>query len=195
MNQTDPRVDALLANPRWQDERIKLRAILLDCGLVEAIKWGKLCYTFDAANVAIIYGLKDYCGLGFFKGALLRDAKGILYRQGEHSQAARLIRFTDLGQIIKAEPTVKDYIHEAIEIEKAGLKVAFKEKDALVFPDELIARLEGDPDLKAAFSALTPGRQRGYNLFFSAPKQSQTRTARIEKHVERILLGKGMNDR
>ena len=195
MTPVPPKVGALLDQAKWHEERKKLRAILLACPLTEEVKWGKLCYTFQKSNVAIIYGLKEYCGLGFFKGSLLKDPEGILHQQGEHSQAARLLRFTDVGDIAKMEPIVKAYILEAIEVEKAGLKVDFKEKHELVFPDELIDRFDADPDFRAAFEALTPGRRRGYNLYFSAPKQSRTRVARIEKSVPRILAGKGMQDR
>ena len=195
MNEVTPKVAALLDQAKWHEERKALRAILLDCPLVEEVKWNKLCYTFRNSNVAILYGLKDYCGLGFFKGALLQDPKGILCRQGQHSQAMRLIRFTDVREIVKMEPTLKAYIHNAIKVEKAGLTVDFKEKHELVYPDELRDRLKDDPAFREAFEALTPGRRRGYNLHFSAAKQSKTRAARIEKCASRILAGKGLNDR
>lgn len=196
MNEMNPKVDAYLSKAKtWREETQALRRILLDCGLTEELKWGKPCYTFQKSNVVIIFGLKDYCGLGFFKGSLLDDPKGILARQGEHSQAVRLIRFTNVQEIAEMESISKAYIQNAIEVEKAGLKVDFKEKHELVFPAELQKRLDEDATFKAAFTALTPGRQRAYNLHFSAPKQSKTRELRIDKHLPKILRGKGMNDR
>ena len=196
MNEMNPKVDAYLSKAKtWREETRALRRILLDCGLTEELKWGKPCYTFQKSNVVIIFGLKDYCGLGFFKGSLLDDPKGILARQGEHSQAVRLIRFTNVPEIAEMESISKAYIQNAIEVEKAGLKVDFKEKHELVFPAELQKRLDEDATFKAAFAALTPGRQRAYNLHFSAPKQSKTRESRIDKHLPKILKGKGMNDR
>ncbi len=196
MNEMNPKVDAYLSKAKiWREETQALRRILLDCGLTEELKWGKPCYTFQNSNLVIIFGLKDYCGLGFFKGSLLDDPKGILARQGEHSQAVRLIRFTNVQEIAEMESISKAYIKNAIEVEKAGLKVDFKEKHELVFPAELQKRLDEDATFKAAFAALTPGRQRAYNLHFSAPKQSKTRESKIDKHLPKILRGKGMNDR
>ncbi|MCA8869393.1 MAG: YdeI/OmpD-associated family protein [Rhodobacteraceae bacterium] len=190
-----PEVRALLANEKWHLERISLRNLLLECGLDEAVKWGKLCYTFQNSNVAIFFGLKDYCGLGFFKGVLLADPESILHRQGPHSQAMRLIRFTNVQEIADKETVVKAYVHAAIALEKAGLKVDFKQKDRLVYPDELQHELDANPALKKAFEALTPGRRRAYNLYFTAAKQSATRHARIRRYMAKILDGKGMNDR
>lgn len=195
MTRMVPEVKALLANERWHEERIALRNLLLDCDLDEAVKWGKLCYTFQNSNVAIFFGLKDYCGLGFFKGALLADPERILHRQGLHSQAMRLIRFASVQEITDISSVVKAYIRAAIALEKAGLKVDFKEKDRLVYPDELQHALAADPALKFAFEALTPGRRRTYSLYFAAAKQSATRHARIRRYAPKILDGKGMNDR
>lgn len=191
----NPKVDKYLSKvPKWQEELEKLRMIILDCGLTEELKWGSPCYTFQENNVAVIGGLKDYCVLSFFKGALLNDANAILHKPGENTQAARLIRFTSVREIASMTPVLISYIHEAIEIEKAGLKVDFKEKNELVFPEEFQQKTAEMPALKTAFGALTPGRQRAYILHFSAPKQSQTRTSRIEKCIPQILKGKGLND-
>ncbi|SDL18636.1 Uncharacterized conserved protein YdeI, YjbR/CyaY-like superfamily, DUF1801 family [Modicisalibacter muralis] len=195
MNSMNPKVDALLNKPSWQEERKALRAIALDCQLTEEVKWGKLCYTFQKNNVAMIYGLKEYCALGFFKGALLNDPDGVLVKPGEHSQAMRQIRFTEAGEISEMETSLKAYIHEAIEIEKTGLKVDFKEKHELEIPEELQEKLNRDPSFKTSFEALTLGRQRGYILHFSGAKQSRTRASRIEKCISRILDGKGLHDR
>lgn len=191
----NPKVDVYLSKvDKWQKELEKLRMILLDCMLTEELKWHSPCYTFHKSNVAIIGGLKDYCVLSFFKGALLSDANGILTKPGDNTQSGRVIPFTSVREIVKMEPILKAYIYEAIEIEKAGLKVDFKEKRELVFPEELQKKLDKDPAFKTAFLALTPGRQRAYNLYFSAAKQSKTREERIEKYVQRILSGKGLND-
>ncbi len=195
MSEMNPKVDALLSKTKWQEERKTLRAILLDCQLTEEVKWGKLCYTFQNSNLAMIFGLKEYCALGFFKGALLKDAKGILAKPGEHSQAMRQIRFTNLGEIRAAEANVRAYIREAIEVEASGLTVDFKEKEKLEFPAELQEKFDETPALASAFGQLTPGRQRGYILHFSGAKQSSTRTSRIEKCIPRILEGKGLQDR
>ncbi len=199
MNVTSPKVDDFLGRAeKWRDELAALRALLLSCGLSEGYKWNKPCYTFQDGNVAAIAGLKDYCWLMFFKGALLRDADqegGLLTKAGENSQSMRVIRFTDVQQITGAEAAVKGYVLEAIAAERAGLKVDFKQNAALVFPDEFTAICAATPGLKAAFDALTPGRQRGYNLHFCGAKQSKTRTARVEKCAPRILDGKGLNDR
>lgn len=195
MSSMNPKVDALLSKVKWQEERKKLRAIILDCQLTEEVKWGKLCYTFQKNNVVMIYGLKEYCALGFFKGALLNDANGILVKPGEHSQAMRQIRFTNVREMDELEVSLKAYIHEAIEVEKAGLQVDFKEKRELKLPEELKDTLNANSTFRTAFEALTPGRQRGYILHFSSAKQSKTRVSRIEKCIPRILDGKGMADR
>ena len=195
MNNKNPKVDQfLIAAQRWQTEIEYLRTILLDCQLTEELKWGQPCYTFQKKNVALIYGFKAYFGLGFIKGSLMNDVHGILVKQGENSQAVRLIKFTNKQEIEEKEEIIKAYIKQAIEIEKSGLKVDFNEKKALVFPEELQMRLDEDPEFKTAFEALTPGRQRGYNLYFSAPKSSKSRNSRIEKYVERILNGNGIHD-
>jgi uncharacterized protein YdeI (YjbR/CyaY-like superfamily) len=178
----------------WQKEMILLRGILLDCGLIEELKWGVPCYTYKGNNILILAAFKDYCSISFFKGALLFDSHSILKKPGENSQAARLIQFTDIQTIRDMELTIKSYVFEAIEVEKAGLKVDFKEKTELQFPEELIQLLDQNPTLKIAFEALTPGRQRGYNLYFTAPKQSKTRWTRIEKCIPQILKGKGLHD-
>jgi len=191
----NPEVDTFLSKAKkWTQELAKLRAILLDCGLHEEIKWGGPCYTFDGNNVAIIGELTDCCVLSFFKGALLNDAEQILHKPGENTQAARVVKLTSVQQINKLEPTLKAYIYEAIEIEKAGLKVDFKEKTELIFSEELEAKFKENPALEKAFKALTPGRQRAYILHFTAPKQSRTRASRIEKSIQLILDGKGLND-
>lgn len=170
-----------------------MRTISLGCGLTEELKWGKPCYTFRESNVVIIQGFKEYCALMFCKGALLKDPKGILKRIGEHTQAARQARFTHVRQIAEMAPTLKAYIHEAIEAEKAGLKVILKE-NPIPIPKELQSKLDSMPALKTAFYGLTPGRQRAYIYFFSGAKQSKTREARIEKCLRRILEGRGLND-
>jgi uncharacterized protein YdeI (YjbR/CyaY-like superfamily) len=179
---------------RWPAELEALRRIVLDCGLTEALKWGVPCYTFDHKNIAIVSAFNDYCALSFFKGALLEDTHGILHKPGEHSESGRLIKFTNLRDILEMEPILQEYLYEAVEIEKAGLKVTYKKPEELPMPEELRQMLETLPEFKAAFFALTPGRQKGYLLHFLAPKQSVTRTARIEKCVQRILEGKGVND-
>ncbi|MCL4167519.1 UNVERIFIED_CONTAM: hypothetical protein GTU68_016463 [Idotea baltica] len=195
MNETSPKVDDYFSTvTKWRQELEKLRAILLDCQLTEELKWRSPCYTFQKLNIAILGGFKDYCALSFFKGALLQDAHGLLVAPGENSQSSRLFKFTDVKEIVTMEPQIKAYIYEAIEVEKAGLKVAFKQSTNLVFPEELQQQLDASPDFKSAFEALTPGRQRGYNIYFSAPKQSKTRTARVEKYRQRIFDGKGIND-
>lgn len=196
MSRPDPDVDAFIDRARaWQDETRRLRALLLDCGLEEALKWGKPCYSFEDGNVAIIQGFSEHCSLMFFKGALLEDGQGVLVRPGENSRAAMRIQFTSPSQITELEPAVRSLVRQAIEIEKAGLKVDLEARDDLEMPEELVARLADDPDLSAAFDALTPGRRRAYVLHFSGAKQSRTRTARIEKARSRILAGKGPNDR
>ena len=179
---------------QWIAELELLRAMVLDCGLTEEMKWGVPCYTFQGNNVLIISAFKEYCGLSFFKGVLLSDAKGLLDKPGENSQATRLFRFKHVNDISVIEEDIRAYIFEAIEVEKAGLKVPYK-KNPEPMPDELVQKLEADPVFKSAFEALTPGRQRGYILYFSAPKQSKTRCSRIEKYTEKILNGEGMHDR
>lgn len=179
---------------RWKEELEQLRTIILDCGLTEELKWGSPCYSYRKHNVVIIGELKECCVLSFFKGALLKDTEGILVKPGENTQAARIIKFTGVKEIVKLKATLKAYIFEAIEIEKAGLKVDFKEKTQLVFPEELQNKFKKDTALKTAFNALTPGRQRAYILYFSQPKQSRTRDSRIEKCRQKILNGKGLND-
>jgi len=167
--------------------------IILDCGLTEELKWGKPSYTFQKSNIVIIQGFKEFCALLFCKGALLNDANGILKKPGENTQAARRIPFTNVREIVEMEPILKAYIHEAIEVEKAGLKVDFK-KNPEPIPEEFQNKLDEIPALKTAFDALTPGRQRAYVLYFSAPKQSKTRESRVEKCMQQILNGQGLND-
>ena len=189
------KVDVYLSKAKkWQEELEKLRMILLDCQLTEELKWAKPCYTFQKSNIVIILPLKEYCALLFCKGALLNDANGILIKPGENTQAARQIRFTNVREIVEMEPILKAYIYEAIEAEKAGLQVNFKKNTELIFPEEFKNKLDTNFALKTAFDALTPGRQRAYNLYFSAPKQSKTREARVEKCMQQILNGKGLND-
>ena len=179
---------------RWRAEFEKLRKIVRDCGLTESFKWGKPCYTFEGRNVVLIHGFKEYCALLFFKGALLKDAEGILVQQTENVQAARQIRFTSLRQIVEMETTLKAHIRAAIEVEKAGLMVNYKKTAEFEMPEEFQNKLDQVPAFKKAFEALTPGRQRGYLLYFSGAKQSKTREARIEKCRPQILRGKGLND-
>ena len=178
----------------WQEELQKLRTIVLDCGLTEELKWGCPCYTFQKSNIVLIHVFKEYCALLFFKGALLQDANGILIQQTKNVQAARQIRFTSVREIVKMKPTLKTYIHEAVEVEKAGLKVNFKKPSEFVIPEEFKTKLDEITALKTAFAALTPGRQRAYILHFSAPKQSKTRESRVEKCMQRIFNGEGLND-
>jgi uncharacterized protein YdeI (YjbR/CyaY-like superfamily) len=194
MNKKNPKVDAHLAKAeKWRAELAVLRKILLGCGLTEDFKWGKPCYTYDGGNVAIIYGLKESCALGLLKAVLLKDSKKILIKPGENSQSGRWIKFTSVAQIKQLERTLKAYLQEAIEVEKAGWKVEFK-KNPEPMAKELRNKLDQTPTLKKAFTALTPGRQRAYNLFVSGAKQSETRTSRVEKCMPRILCGKGLND-
>ena len=190
----NPKVDEYLRKAKkWQQEMEKLRQISLVCGLTEELKWGKPCYTFQESNIVIIQGFKEFCALLFCKGALLNDPNGILKKPGENTQAARRIPFTSVREIVEMEPILKAYIYEAIEVEKAGLKVNFK-KNPEPIPEELQKKLDEIPSLKTAFAALTPGRQRGYILYFSGAKQSKTREARVEKCMPQILNGKGLND-
>ena len=194
MNNTNPKVDDYLGRIKnWQKETEQLRAIALACQLTEELKWGKPCYTSQNGNIAIIQGFKDFCALLFFKLSLLHDPEGILQKVGPNSQAGSQIRFTSAREITDMAPIVKAYIRQAVEVEKSGLKVESRKNPEPV-PAELQSRLNAMPALKRAFAALTPGRQRAYILFFSVPKQSKTRTSRIEKCVPRILEGKGLND-
>jgi uncharacterized protein YdeI (YjbR/CyaY-like superfamily) len=190
----NPKVDNYFSKlEKWQKELETLRMIILDCGLTEELKWGAPCYAFQHSNILIIGGLKEYCLVSFFKGALLNDAHGVLVRPGEHSQAARLIPFTDVRTIVRMEPILKAYIYEAIEVERAGLKVHFKKAPEPI-PEEFQKKLDKTPALKKAFFALTPSRQRAYILYFSGAKQSGTRESRVEKCIPQILKGKGMNE-
>lgn len=179
---------------KWQEEFEQLRSIILDCGLNEALKWGCPCYTYQKSNIVLIHGFKEYCALLFFKGALLKDTRGILIQQTENVQAARQIRFTDHREILEMEAILKAYIYEAIEVEKAGWGVKLKKTSEFQMPEEFQKALDENPDLKAAFEDLTPGRQRGYLLHFSQAKQSKTRESRIEKCIPQIFDGKGLND-
>jgi len=195
MNRMNPKVDAYLSKAKkWQEEMKKLRMIILGCQLTEELKWGVPCYTFQKSNIVLIHVFKEYCALLFFKGALLNDANGILIKQTKNTQAARQIRFTNVREIVEMETILKAYIYEAIEVEKAGLKVNFKKTTEFIIPEEFQNKLDEIPALKTAFDALTPGRQRAYHLYFSAPKQSKTRESRVEKCMQQILNGKGLND-
>ena len=195
MNRMNPKVDFFFRKAeKWQEEFEKLRTIVLDCGLTEELKWGVPCYTFENSNIVLIHGFKEYCALLFHKGVLLKDPIGILIQQTENVQAARQIRFTNVEEIDEMEHILKAYIQEAIEVEKAGLEVDFKKTAEFNMPEEFQVKLDENPALKTAFEALTPGRQRGYLLYFSAAKQSKTRESRIEKYMQQILNGKGLND-
>jgi uncharacterized protein YdeI (YjbR/CyaY-like superfamily) len=194
-SKTNPKVDAIIVKAKqWREEFEKLRAIVLGCGLTEEMKWGQPCYTFDGSNIVLIHGFKEYCALLFFKGALLKDPKVILIQQTQNVQAGRQIRFTNVQEIVKLKPILKAYILEAIEVEKAGLKVKRKTTADFKIPEEFQKQLDEMPELKTAFSALTPGRQRGYLYYFSSAKQSKTRVARVERYMQQILSGKGMDD-
>ncbi|RYU90360.1 hypothetical protein EWM62_12600 [Mucilaginibacter terrigena] len=191
----NPKVDFYFDKARkWQEEVTKLRVILLNSGLTEELKWGCPCYTNQGNNIVLIHDFKEYCALLFFKGALLNDPHGILVQQTKNVQSARQIRFTNTEEITELQPVLKSYVFEAIEVEKAGLKVELKKTDEFAMPQEFKYKLDHIPALKAAFGALTPGRQRAYLLHFSAPKQSKTREARIEKWMPQILNGKGLLD-
>lgn len=191
----NPTVDFYFSkSQKWQPELDKLRLLLLDCGLTEVLKWGVPCYQFQKRNIVLLHEFKGYCALMFFKGVLLQDANGILIQQTENTQATRQIRFTSIREISALEPTLKAYVFEAIEIEKAGLEVTLKKTSAYTIPEEFQHELGEIPGLKAAFEALTPGRQRAYLLYFSEPKQAKTRVARIEKYRQKILDGKGLMD-
>ena len=191
----NPKVEVYFSNAKkWREELQKLRMILLDCQLTEELKWGKPCYTFQKHNIVIIFSLKAHCALLFFKGALLNDANGILIKPTDNTEVGRQIRFTNIREIVQMETILKDYIYEAIEAEKAGLKVNVKKVTELTIPEEFQNKLDEIPALKTAFDALTPGRQRSYIFYFSAPKQSKTRESRVEKCMQQILNGKGLND-
>jgi uncharacterized protein YdeI (YjbR/CyaY-like superfamily) len=195
MKRMNPKVDTFISKAeKWQEEFRILRNIVLDCGLTEELKWGVPCYTFQERNIVLIHGFKEYCAILFIKGALLKDARGILIQQTENVQAARQVRFSNVQEIVELEPILKAYIYEAIEAEKAGLKVQYKKTADYIVPDELIDKLEVVPGLQDAFDELTPGRQRAYIFYFSQPKQSKTRAARIDKYIQQILAGKGLND-
>ncbi|WP_417444758.1 YdeI/OmpD-associated family protein [Joostella sp.] len=191
----NPKVDFFFEkDDQWQECYKRLRTIILDCGLIEELKWGVPCYTFNGSNVVLIHGFKSYCALLFHKGVLLNDADDILIQQTKNVQSARQIRFTSLQEILDLERTLKAYIFEAVEVEKAGLKVALKKTKEYEIPEEFQAKLDNDQKLKDAFYSLTPGRQRGYLLHFSQAKQSKTRLARVEKYIPKIYEGLGLND-
>ncbi|HYF67216.1 MAG TPA: YdeI family protein [Ohtaekwangia sp.] len=191
----NPKVDWFFNETgQWQKEFEQLRKITLDCDLIEELKWGQPCYTFNKSNIVLIHGFKEYCALLFFKGALLKDPKGILIQQTKNVQAARQIRFTNVQEIVKMKATLKAYIYEAIELEEAGIKVPLKKATEYPVPEEFQRKLNKSAALKKAFYALTPGRQRGYLLYFSQAKQSTTRESRVEKYVPEILKGKGLTD-
>jgi len=192
----NPKIDPYFRKlKKWKEEFELLRNIVLDCELTEDFKWMHPCYTFECKNIVLIHGFKEYCALLFHKGALLKDPHGILIQQTENVQAARQIRFTDVQEIDEMQLILKDYIYEAIEVEKAGLQVELKKNTEYDIPEELQNKFVEIPDLKTAFEALTPGRQRGYLLYFSAAKQSKTRESRIEKYLPHILDGKGLDDK
>lgn len=191
----NPKVDRFFnKDTKWKEEFRRLRDLALDSGLSEELKWGHPCYTFKGKNVVLIHGFKDYCALLFHKGVLLRDVAGILIQQTENVQGARQVRFTSLKEIKKLAPVLRAYIHEAVEVERSGRKVPMKKTAEFAMPEEFAAQLKKMPALKKAFQGLTPGRQRAYLLYFSSAKQAKTREARIEKNVERILDGKGLDD-
>jgi uncharacterized protein YdeI (YjbR/CyaY-like superfamily) len=189
-----PKADFYFEKEKWHKELKQLRTIVLDCGLDEEVKWGCPCYTFEKNNIVLIHVFKEYCALLFFKGVLLKDTKGILVQQTKNVQVGRQIRFTTVSEIVKLKATLKAYIYEAIEVEKAGLKVKLKKTEEFAVPAEFKKRLDKNAALKKAFKALTPGRQKSYLLYFAAPKQSATRESRIEKSISQILDGKGLND-
>ncbi|MDR0130330.1 YdeI family protein [Priestia megaterium] len=191
----NPKVDEFLTKAKkWKEEYETLRKIVLDCELTEDFKWMNPCYTFEKKNVVLMHGFKEYCALLFPKGSLLQDSHGILIQQTENVQGARQIRFTNVQEIVEKEAILKAYIYEAIEVEKAGLKVKAKKPEELSIPEELQHKFDEIPALKTAFTTLTPGRQRAYILYFSGAKQSKTRESRIEKCIPNILTGKGLND-
>lgn len=191
----NPKVDFFFDKAtQWHKEYKQLRTIILDCGLQETLKWGQPCYMFEEKNIVLIHGFKEYCAVLFFKGALLNDPHGVLIQQTENVQAARQVRFTGSKEILDQARILKAYVYEAIEIEKAGLKVALKKTKEYTVPEEFKQQLDKMPALSTAFNALTPGRQRAYLLHFSSPKQSQTRQSRVERSIPRIMNGQGLND-
>lgn len=191
----NPKVDFYFDKAKkWQDELELLRDIVLDCGLTEELKWGSPCYTFENRNIVIVHAFKEYCALLFFKGALLSDPNGLLIQQTGNVQSGRQVRFTGKSAITKNKAALKAYVYEAVEVEKSGLKVPLKKTQDYAIPEEFQSALKAQPELKAAFEALTPGRQRAYLLYFAAPKQSKTRLSRIERSVQLIMDGKGLND-
>jgi len=191
----NPKVDWFFSkDTKWQKEYEKLRTIILDCGLMEELKWGCPCYTFENTNIVLIHGFKEYCALLFFKGALLNDPNGILIQQTKNVQSARQIRFTSIKEIVKMEKILKAYVYEAIEVERAGLKVRLKKTSDYKIPEEFQKKLDKNKALKTAFEKLTPGRQRAYIFYFSQAKQAKTREERVEKYMKQILGGKGLND-
>ena len=195
MTNLNPKVDTFITDTKkWQNEFKILREIVLDCGLDEVMKWGRPCYTSQGRNIVLMHGFKEYCALLFFKGALMSDTAGILIQQTGNVQAGRQVRFTGTDQIEEMAPMLRAYVLEAIEVEKSGRKVELKPTAEFNMPQEFKTRLDADPSLKTAFEALTPGRQRAYLLFFSAPKQTQTRTARVDKSIPQIMAGKGLSD-
>ena len=195
MNGMNPKVDFYFNKAKkWQEEIEKMRTIALNCGLTEELKWGCPCYTFQKNNIVLIHTFKEYCAFLFFKGALLDDSHGILVQQTENVQSARQVRFTDISEIVEQESALKAYIYEAVEVEKAGLKVELKKTEEFTVSHEFQYKLDRIPALKTAFEALTPGRQKGYLLYFSQAKQSKTREARVEKYIPQILEGKGLDD-
>lgn len=195
MTNTNPKVDFFFNKPsQWQQEYAQLRTIMLDCDLTEELKWGVPCYTYNDKNVVLIHGFKEYCAILFPKGVLLKDPKNILIQQTENVQAARQIRFTGVEEIVKLKTALKAYVKNAIEVEKSGAKVEMKKTAEYAVPEELQARLKADKNLKKAFDALTPGRQRAYLFYFASAKQSKTREARIEKYIPQILDGRGLDD-
>ena len=195
MNRKNPKVDSIVRHEKkWREEFEALRTIILGFDLSEDLKWYQPCYSLEGKNVVLIHGFKEYCALLFFKGVLLKDAKGILVQQTEHVQAARQIRFTNVREIVGMEKTLKAYVHEAMEVEKSGSKVKLKKTEDFAIPEEFQNKLDGNPALKTAFRALTPGRQRAYLFHFSGAKQSKTRESRVEKWLPQILKGKGLDD-
>ncbi len=195
MNGMNPKVDFFFIKAKkWREEFEKLREIILGCQLTEELKWGVPCYTYEKSNILLVHGFKDYCAILFVKGALLKDTVGILIQQTENVQSARQVRFTGVDEIVEMEPILKAYINEAIEVEKAGLKVNLKKTSEFTVPEEFQKKLDENPALKTAFEALTPGRQRAYIFYFSQPKLSKTRESRVENCTQQILNGKGLND-
>ncbi len=191
----NPKVDFYFNKAsQWQKEYGELRKIILDCGLTEELKWGVPCYTFEGKNVVLIHGFKEYCAILFMKGALMPDAKGILIQQTENVQSARQVRFTSAEEIVKLKATIRVYVNEAIKIERSGLKVELKKTAEYEVPEEFQSKLDKDKNLRSAFEALTPGRQRAYIYYFSQAKQSKTREARVDKYIPQILDGKGLDD-